>query len=343
MRPVLSCIVMGIAVKTLSNIKKRFLTYRDWMVQWRSLPVAAWIEAAKLYEAGDFAGAIPLYQKGLERYPRHAARINALLDLSHCLFRIGRYDEAEKYLKQATATAPHVREGYVRLARLQLWLGYASEALWTVRVCIQRVSVDPELATLFLTAVVESGGNPATIAEAEALVSQVHYDAGGFPRLDVARARLAVLSSQSEVARDELSKLASRDRGPFDAVVAFAEVLLAEGKLAYARHHLHRALCVSPEHPKVLRLLARTYLQQGVFFEPEYAVQLAVKAAQATNWRGIHELYVLAQSYVAVGDKVAALLAASKAKAIARRLLGGYPEVEHLEKLLQGGSPASRA
>ncbi len=330
-------------MKTLLGFKKRLLTYRDWIVQWRSLPVQSWIEAAQMYEAGDFAGAVPLYMKGLSKHPNHRARINALLDLSHCLFRLSRYEEAERYLRQATASAPTMREGYVRLARLQLWLGYASEALWTMRVCIHRVSADPELVTLFITAVVESGGNPATIAEAEGLLSHMHYDAGGFPRLDVARARLAVLSKKSEAARDDLSKLASRDRGPFDAVVAFAEVLISEGKLAYARHHLHRALSVAPEHPKVLRLLARTYLHQGVFFEPEYAVQLAVKAAQATNWRGIHELYTLAQSYVAVGDKVAALLAASKAKAIALRLLGGYPEVESLERLLQGSTAESQA
>jgi predicted Zn-dependent protease len=330
-------------VNIVARLRKKLLSYRDWMVRWRSLPVRSWIDAAELYEAGNFAAAIPLYKKGLEDHPHNAAKINALLDLAHCLFREGKYQDAEMHLRQATATAPDVREGYVRLARLQLWLGYASEALWTVRVCIQRTSLDPELATLFITAVVESGAAPSAVAEAEALLSQLHCDAGGFPRLEVARARLAVFSQRCEAAREDLSKLASRDRGPFDAVVAFAEVLISEGKLAYARHHLHRALAVAPEHPKVLRLLARSYLQDGVFFEPEYAVQLALKACQVTNWRGIHELYILAQSYVATGDKVAALLAASKAKEIALRLLGGYPEVDRLERLLQGATAESQA
>ena len=330
-------------MKIVAGFRKRLLSYKDWIVRWHSLPVRSWIDAAELYEAGDFSAAIALYKKGLNDHPHNAAKINALLDLSHCLFREGKYQEAEMHLRQATATSPNLREGYVRLARLQLWLGYASEALWTVRVCIQRTSIDPELATLFITAVVESGGAPAAVAEAESLLTQLHYDAGGFPRLEVARARLAVVSQQCEAAREDLSKLASRDRGPFDAVVAFAEVLISEGKLAYARHHLHRALAVAPEHPKVLRLLARSYLQEGVFFEPEYAVQLAVKACQTTNWRGIHELCILAQSYVATGDKVAALLAASKAKEIALRLLGGYPEVERLERLLQGATAESQA
>lgn len=330
-------------MKAFSHFKRRLVTYNNWVRRWRAFPVKSWIDAAERYEAGEFEAAIPLYQKGLESHPNNPAKINALLDLSHCLFRVSRYDEAELYLRQATATAPNLREGYIRLARLQLWLGYASEAIWTARVCIQRTSLDPEILTLFVTAVVESGGNPTTIAEAEGLLKQLHCDAGGFPRLEVAQARLAVLSRSSEEAREDLSKLASRDKGPFEAVVAFAEMLIREGKLAYARHHLRRALAVAPEHPKVLRLLARTYLYEGVFYEPEYAVQLAIKACQATGWCGIHELYTLAQSYVAAGDKVAALLSATKAKQIALRLLGGYPDVERLEKLLQGTSLESQA
>lgn len=330
-------------MNTLFSLRKRLLSYREWIARWRCLPVRAWIDAADLYSKGDFAGAVPLYLKGLASNPNSRAKINALLDVAHCLFRLSRFEEAEIYLRQATNVAPHVREGYVRLARLQLWLGYATEALWTMRVCTQKIPLDPELAALFVTAVVESGGNPKSVSEAEGLLRHLHYDAGGFPRLEVARARLAYASTQCQEARDDLSKMAALDRGPFEAVVAFAEVLLSEGKLAYARHHLHRALTVAPEHPKVLRLLARSYLHDGVYFEPEYAVQLALKASQLTNWRGIQELYILAQAYVASGDKPAGLLAATKAKQLAVRLLGGYPEVERLEKMLQGVTMESQA
>jgi tetratricopeptide (TPR) repeat protein len=330
-------------VNFLLSIKKRFLSYQDWIIRWRCMPIPTWINAAELYGKGDFASAIPLYQKGLQSHPHSRARINALLDVAHCLFRLSRFEEAETYLRQATATAPRVRESYVRLARLQLWLGYATEALWTMRVCVQKIPIDPELAALFVTAVVESGANPKAVAEADELLRQIHYDAGGFPRLEVARVRLAYVSKQCEEARDDLSKMAALDRGPFDAVVSFAEVLLGEGKVAYARHHLHRALAVAPEHPKVLRLLARSYLYEGVYFEPDFAVQLALKASQLTNWRGIHELYILAQAYVASGDKASGLLAATKAKQVAVRLLGGYPEVERLEKMLQGTAVESQA
>ena len=317
--------------RTLDRFKSSF----DWMCRWRSLPVQSWIDGAKFYQQGDFGRATECYKRGLTSRPASPAKVNALLDLSHCLFRLQQFDEAEMYLRQVTSQFPQVREGYLRLARLQLWLGYCSEAFWTMRVCLHRIPIDPELVTLFINAVVESGAEIGAVNEAQALLDRLHYDAGGFPALEVARARLALVQSQSADMRADLSKLASLDRGPFDAVVAFAEVLISEGKLAYARHHLHRALTAAPEHPKVLRLLAVTYLHEGAFFEPDFAVQIALRACQITAWRGIHELYILAQAYVAQEDKAAALMAATRAKHIASRLIGGHPGVERLEQSLQ--------
>jgi Tfp pilus assembly protein PilF len=328
-------------VLIVNHLKEKARTYGNWISRWRCLPVGAWIKAAEYYQKGAFETAAELYQDGLRSNPHSPAKLNALLDLAHCLFRLRKFEEAENYLRQATVVAPQERESYVRLARLQLWLGHATEAVWTIRVCIQRVSVDPELAALFITAVVESGGNVSTINEAQEILATLHCD-HGFPRLEVARARLALLAVQNTASRDNLSKLASMDRGPFEAVVAFAEVLLREGKLAYARHHLHRSLVVAPEHPKVLRLLAQSYLSAGMFFEPEYGVQLAQKACQATAWRGVNEMLTLAQAYILAGDKAAALVVASRAKDIAARLIGTYPEVARLEQMLQSSASGTQ-
>jgi tetratricopeptide (TPR) repeat protein len=330
-------------VKVLSSLARRVRGYYDWFSTWGCLPVDEWIEASRFYKAGDYAKAAELYKLGLKSNPNSPARANALLDLAHCLFRIRAHQEAEIYLRQVVSVHPDLREGYVRLARLQLWLGYANEALWTMRVCVSRIALDPELLTLFITAVVEAGGQPAAIAEARALLAKLHYEPEGFPRLEVARARLNFLSDSSTESRLELSKLAALDRGPFEAVVAFAEVLISEGKIAYARHHLHRALTAAPDHPRVLRLLALTYLTEGLFYEPEHAVQVALRGCQVTGWRGIHETFILAQAYMAAGDKVAALLAATRAKQIAARLIGGFPEVEQLEKMLHGATAESQA
>lgn len=330
-------------MKYLADIRANVRLYKDWIVSWRSLPVRPWIKAAQAYKQGNFERAVELYRRGLKAYPCSPARLNALLDLSHCLFRLRRFEEAEQALRQASVAAPGEREVYLRLARLQLWLGHSAEAAWTIRTCLQKVPSDPELVTIFVTAVVEGGGAPHLVHEAKELLRNLHYEHEAFPRLEVARLRLELLTTDSVAAREEIGKLATADKGPFEAVVSFAQILLAEGKLAYARHHLHRALSVSPDHPRVLRLLSRSYLETGIFFEPDYAVQLATRSCQATGWKGVREMHVLAQAYMASGDKISALLVASKAKDIGRRLLGSFPDAKNLEQLIERLSTGTQA
>jgi predicted Zn-dependent protease len=331
-------------MKAVTKLKANCLLYKEWIKRWKTLPVRSWITAAQLYKANEFEEAAGYYKAGLASHTRHPARLNALLDLSHCLFKMRRFEEAERYLRQATIVAPLEREAYVRLARLQLWVGCAVEAAWTIRQCLQSISIDPELATLFVTAAVESGGIEHLVKEAKDLLKDLHCDPEASPRLEVAKARFNIMNGDHGLARDDLAALASKDRGPFEAVVAFAQVLMEEGKIAYARHHLHRSLQVSPEHPRVLRMLAATYLEGGAFFEPEYAIQIATRACQATGWRGMHEMHILARAYAVNGDKISALLIASKAKDAGQRLLGGYPEFQRLEQLIHdlssGGTQA---
>jgi predicted Zn-dependent protease len=325
------------------RLRSTFRLYREWISRWHALPVPSWIRGAEHYRAGRYEQAEVLYRRGLEFHHFHPARVSALLDLSHCLFRLRKLTEAEATLRQAVFSAPNERETYVRLARLQLWLGYATEAAWTMRSCLQRLPADPELISIFLTAVVESGGVSYLVREARDHLASLHAEPEAYPRLEVAKARFEMIAGDSEAARVQLAHLAALDRGPFDAVVAFAEVLLNEGKVAYARHHLHRALIVSPEHPRVLALLARTYSEAGAFFDPEFSIQLATKACQATAWKGIHEMHVLAQAYALFDDKISALLVASKAKDTGRRLLGSYREAKTLDQLIHRLSAGTHA
>ena len=229
-------------MKSLADLKANVSMYKDWIVAWRSLPVRSWMKAAQAYRSGNFEEAVSLYQRGLKKHPLSPARVNALLDLSHCLFRLRRFDEAEKALRQASVAAPNEREVFVRLARLQLWLGHSSEAAWTVRSCLQKTSADPEVVTLFINATVEGGGQPHLVQEAKELLAGLHYEPEAFPRLEVARLRLELLLADSIEAREDLAKLATADKGPFEAVLAYAQILLREEKLAYARHHLHREI-----------------------------------------------------------------------------------------------------
>jgi len=330
-------------MKAVLKLKANCLLYKEWFKRWGSLPVRSWIKAASLYRAGSYNEAAELYQAGLRSSPKHPARVSALLDLSHCLFRLKKFEETERYLRQVTAIAPAEREAYVRLARLQLWLGQAIEAAWTVRAALQVIPADPELVTLFVTATVESGGVEHLVVEAKELLASLHCEAEAAPRLEVAKARFGIMMGDFGLARDDLAELASKDRGPFEAVIAFAQVLIDEGKTVYARHHLHRALSVSPEHPRVLRLLAASYLEPGAHFEPDYAIQLATRACQATGWSGMHEMHALARSYALAGDKISALLIASKAKDAGRNLLGAYPEFKSLENLLHNRASGTQA
>jgi Flp pilus assembly protein TadD len=330
-------------MKSLSKLKTSYYLYKEWIQRWGSLPVHPWVKAAGLYRLGKYEDAASLYMAGLSSHPRHPARMNALLDLSHCLFRLNDFEQAERYLRQASVVSKHEREPYVRLARLQLWLGHSVEAAWTIRSALSVLPADPELVTLFVTAAVESGGLAPLMTEARQLLSDMHCEPEAAPRLEVARIRLNLVDGDLEEARDDLAALANKDRGPFEAVVAFAQVVLDEGKTTYARHHLHRALTVSPGHPKVLRLLALSYLQAGQHFEPEHAIQLATRACQATGWAGMHEMHTLARAYALSGDKVSALLVASKAKDAGRNLLGIYPEVLSLERLIHSLSSGTQA
>jgi len=330
-------------MKAVSKLKANFHLYKEWIQRWGSLPVRPWVRAANLYRLGNYEAAANNYKAGLKSNPRHPARMNALLDLSHCLFRLKNFEHAERYLRQASVVAKHEREPYIRLARLQLWLGHSVEAAWTVRSALTVLPADPELVTLFVTAAVESSGAGTLLREARELLREMHCEPEAAPRLEVARIRLRMQDGDFGEARDDLAALANKDRGPFEAVVAFANVLLEEGKTSYARHHLHRALTVSPEHPKVLRLLSLSYLQPGLNFEPEYAIQLATRACQATGWAGMHEMHTLARAYALSGDKVSALLIASKAKEAGRNLLGIYPEVQSLEQLIHSLSSGTQA
>lgn len=327
----------------LGSIKERLLDGYRWYSAWRSAPVSEWLKASALYRAGDFSGAIKLYERGLQRYPKNPARINAILDVSHCLFRVRRFKESEAYLRRLLVEMPDLTEPHIRLARLQMWLGYGAEAISTARAAVLKFGADPELATIFINAALDAGASREHLLEARSIINQFSCDGGGFPRFDVACVRLWFAESGSVEARDRLSQLASLDKGPFDAVVGFAEVLLGEGKVNYARHHLRRALSVAPHHPTVLRLLARTYLQQTDIFNPTYARQLATSACQSTGWLSIRDLVTLAQSYIVCGEQIEALLTALKAKELSARFAGVVPEAARIEELLQQGSFENQA
>ncbi len=309
--------------------------YQRWWKAWGSLPVHAWVKAASLYRAGQYREAIMLYQQGLTDHAKHPAMQCAKLDLSYCLFKTGKYSEAETYLKEIVEENPRMREACVRLANLQVWLGQSLEAAWTLHKAIRHNEPDSEMAGLFLNAVLENGGPDYLLSEAITLGRKLGKESNAHVRLKVALARLKIIQGDKGEGETELESLANVENASRDAVLAWAEQLLENGQIAQARYHLRRLMHVASDYPRVLSLLAQSYLVSGPFYNIEFATQLATTACQNTEWASPREMYVLAEAYYHSGDKMSALLVASKAKDAGNRLLGTYPEAENLDALLE--------
>ena len=315
---------------------------KNWWRTWKTLPVFTWVRAASYYRAGNFIQAQKMYEKGLEKYKGHPAEYCARLDLAYCLFKINEFDEAEKHLRFVVSNYPNLREGYLRLAKLQLWTGHPLDAAWTIRRAIRQIEMDASLIGLFIIAVLENGGPSYLVREVIEGCDKVGNNRD-IPDFVAARARLDMIRGNEERGRQELEALSKRVDVSFQALILFAEVLLAEGEITRARRELKRALSAEPENPRVLSLFAEIYLHDGPFYNPQYAVQLATRACQNTNWSSPRCMHILAESYYSVGDKVSALVMASKARKEGTRLLGEYKDVRNLDLLIENLTAGSLA
>jgi len=84
-------------------------------------------------------------------------------------------------------------------------------------------------------------------------------------------------------------------------------------------------------------------MKAGPFYNGEYAKQLAIGACQLTNWSSPREMHLLAEAYYHTGDKISALVVASKAKQAGTRLMGTYRDVRVLEQLIESLSSGTQA
>ncbi len=323
-------------------LKALTLCYRWWNT-WKTFPVMSWVKAAACYRRGSFAEAERLYKKGIDLNPNHPARFSARVDLAYCLFKEQKFVEAEEQLRYVSVHSPSSREAHVRLAKIQMWMGHALDAAWTMRRALGKITPDSEMVALFILAVVENGGPLYLLREAMFAYEKLSPEQRMTPLLEAAQARLSMLRGEDTRARVKLEKIATMDKAPFEAVLLFAEFLLREGRISDARDHLRTALAVCPDHPRVLSLLAESYLKSGDSYSPDYARQLATSACQNTNWSSPRDMHVLAESNYHVGDKISALLIASKAKEVGSRLLGTYRDVKNLEKLIETLSSGTQA
>lgn len=317
--------------------------YCKWWKTWKTLPVVPWVKAAAHYRAGEFKVAEEYYKKGLATNATHPAQLSARLDLAYCLFKNRKLSEAEEQLRYVTTNSPRHKEAHLRLCRLQIWMGQTLDAAWTMRRALREIPVDSEMAALFLLAVLDNGGPSYLLEEAIKAVNSLATDLRSYPLLEVALARLEVHKGNIDLGRHELVRLSTQSKAPFEAVVLLGELHLNEGKILEARREFGRAMEVTPDHPRVLTLMAESYLKEGHFYNPDYARQLATSACQHTSWCSPREMHILAESFYHCGDKISALLVASKAKQAGSRLLGTYTCVKNLDKLIQSLSSGTQA
>ena len=322
--------VLVVRFKMFAELK----TYISWWSTWRARPVRDWIRAASSYRAGNYDRAAAQYQQGLSRFPNHPAAENARLDLAFCLFQLRRLREAQGLLAEVIRSNPVTREPRIRLARLHLWSGEVLKAASVAEIAMKELGTDPEFVALFLFAALEHEQDRALIDQGIKLLEELSREEQNEPLVQVVQAKLHLVNLRDDLAFELLADLVDRPQAPFDGVVLYGELLLQRGVFTEGRYHLQRALKVAPSHPKVLGLLAESYLVEGGFFNPDFAVQLAQAACQSSGWLNPRELHILAEAYRLRGDNVAALLAAAKAQDITQRYALDYQRADRLDILV---------
>jgi len=306
-----------------------------WWRTWKTIPVISWVRGAALYRQGKFEAAEKYYLKGLEKNSAHPAEYCARLDLAYCQFKIGKLEEAEEQLRFVAARIKNAREAHLRLARLKLWSGRGLEAAWTLRRLLREEPKDAEIVSAFLFAVLDSGAPKYMWTEALREFKELNEEQAKDPRVRAVRARCAIIRGEAGTWREELENIALQPEAPFEAILLFAETLLEEGKVSYARMELRRALILEPNHPRTLSMLAEIYLRSGPFYNPQYAEQLASTACRHSGWLSAREMHILAEAYYHSADHVSALIIANKAKQMGSKLLGNYPHISGLERLIE--------
>jgi tetratricopeptide (TPR) repeat protein len=287
------------------------------------MPVFSWISAAHAYRLRDFARAEGLYEKGLESRRHHKAYVNALLDLSFCKFKLRKVREAEEYLREAVTIQPLLLEGWLRLGKLLLWVGKPNIAYNTLKDILPSFPESEELWGITLYA--------GTIVRANDVLSllEARPPRGTSPVPPVALALADITFGDRYSGRVFLTKLCATDNPPIEALHGMAELLLSEENYCMAKHFLRRALYSSPDNPTTLSLLSEVYLEDRAGYE--YAVQLAQQSCQVSGWQSPRFMNQLVRAHLAVGDRVSALLIASRALEISDEQ---FQERDQLSKLV---------
>jgi predicted Zn-dependent protease len=308
--------------------------YIKWWKTWKSLPVRQWLKASVAYRQGSYELAADLYQKGLIANPNHRAESSAKLDLSYCLFQLGKIDESQQILKNLIYKKEISKMAYRRLIKQQILLGNYIEAAWSARRALQEFKGDAYFESYFIFAVVENPVPSHLLQELKDLCGSNSSSEYESALRMTGQAVYELALGKKERASKIFAQVLLKPHSPFEAYLYYGQMLLKENEIMHARKYLRIAMQIQPNSPKVLALFAETYLKPGIFYRPEFAAQLAISAAQKSFWQNPWILEALATAYHASGDKMSALVIASKAQAICKHVHGFDTQTKSLDRLI---------
>jgi len=311
----------------------------SWWRTWKTLPVLPWIAGAEYFKSGDFRLAAESYRRGLEKYPHHRANFCARLDYAYCLFQLNALSEAMAELRKVVVQEPGLKDGHLLLAKLQLYTGQAVSAARTMRRALDIFEADPQIILCFAHCVIAAKGPTAQLAEVReklrSLRARLDFADPYYSAVDAAIACYEFRFGDIEFADQLLVRVIASGGAPFEAFLAKGEHLLENGRISQARDQFERAMCLVPQDPRPLTLLARCYLTEGDFYEPEHALQLASMACSRSHYENSEALSVLADAYSAIGDMHGAMLISARMKALTSTRQINFDYLRRVEQQLQ--------
>lgn len=314
---------------------KSFTDTLKWIARWRSRPVSAWLIASRLYNQGRYREALRHFSDGLKEHPKHPASQEIRLNYSYALFVGGRVVEAIDQLQEAVRINPTYLDAVLKLAHLQSWIGRDSDVVNTVSRGIAQIGASKQLLAMLaissLRLRVDNGFVEKVLSRAQSL--ETSDGERGEHLLSIAEAKYSLVNGQIYKGRKALVDLCEKESTSPEALMALSEFLLIEGKVVFARQQLRRALSLVPHQPLVLALLSETYLVEAAGYQPQFALQLALSAVQASNWSGPSALYALAKAYLFAEEPQAALLVLDKARSEMLPALNLYRIGESIDQL----------
>ena len=285
----------------------------DWISQWGSRPIVQWIKGAQAFSDSDYLTASKLYKEGLALYPGHRAAGCARADLAYCLYRLGDLQDTERLLLDIVGRNVPAEETYVFLAQIQSYLGRPISALRTLsaasHVYPDDISILAEKLNISLFAGLNSRSTKKMATTLYSLKNSLSYSHPDCLIADTALAHYEVRCGDRELGFRMLVRVLGSGAPNVQAFLINGERFLEEGSITQAREQFSRAQRNDPLNPWASFLLSRSYLVKDQdFYNPVFAVQLAVESCKLSKWENVRILKMLQAAYEATEDLASAEL-----------------------------------